>query len=178
MVQQCNRPPLRNELASTAPYPRSKSLEILGRRFAGPAISDQFERHLLAFLKALQTGAFDRAGVNKDVPRPVVRLDKSEALLAVEPLHGSPRHRTLSSGCACNQGGAEPQPMKSEIWEKFVGLTQSAQAKSFGRTRFALGSVFLAASQEGSTLTKHEVTRAGQPVFLYRPSSLAVGKTG
>jgi hypothetical protein len=68
--------------------------------------------------------------------------------------------------------------MKSEIWEKFVGLTQSAQAKSFGRTRFALGIVFLAASQEGSTLTKHGAARAGQPVFLYRPSSLAVGKTG
>jgi hypothetical protein len=33
--------------------------------------------------------------------------------------------------------------MKSEIWEKFIGLTQSAEAKSFGRTRFALGSVFL-----------------------------------
>ena len=68
--------------------------------------------------------------------------------------------------------------MKSEIWEKFVGLTQSAEAKSFGRTRFALDSVFLAASQEGSTLTEHETTRARQPVFLYRPSSLAVGKTG
>jgi hypothetical protein len=61
---------------------------------------------------------------------------------------------------------AKAQPMKSEIWEKFVGLTQGAQAKSFGRTRFALGSVFLAASQEGSTLTKHEATRAEQPVFF------------
>jgi hypothetical protein len=71
-------------------------------------------------------------------------LNKSEALLAVEPLHGSLRHKTLSSGCASNQGRAEAQPMKSQIWEKFVGLTQSAQAKSFGRTRFALGSVFLA----------------------------------
>jgi len=29
--------------------------------------------------------------------------------------------------------------MKSEIWEKFVGLTHSDEAKSFGRTRFALG---------------------------------------
>ena len=95
-MQQCNRRPLRNKLASTAPYPGSKSLQILGRRFASPPISDQFERHLLAFLKGLQAGAFDRADVNKDVPRPVVRLDKSEALLAVEPLHGSLRHKTLS----------------------------------------------------------------------------------
>ena len=177
-MQQCNRRPLRNKLASTAPYPRSESLQILGRRFASPAISDQFERHLLAFLKALQASAFDRTDVNKDVPRPVARLDKSEALLAVEPLHGSLRHRTLSLECACNQGRAKARPMKSEIWEKFVGLTQSAEAKSFGRTRFALGSVFLAASQEGSTLTEHEATRAGEPVFLYRPSSFAVGKTG
>ena len=94
---------MRNKLASTFTNPRSESSQILGRRFASPAISDQFERHLLAFLKALQTGAFDRADVNKDVPRPVVRLDKSEALLAIEPLHGSLRHKTLSLECACDQ---------------------------------------------------------------------------
>ena len=48
--------------------------------------------------------------------------------------------------------------MKSEIWEKFVGLTQSAEAKSFGRTRFALGSVFLAASQTRSVDAKFSYT--------------------
>jgi hypothetical protein len=96
--------------------------------------------------------------VNKDVPRPVARLDKSEALLAVEPLHGSLRHKTLSLECTCNQGRAKTRPLKSEIWEKFVGLTQGAEAKSFGRTRSALVSVFPAASQEGSTLTERETT--------------------
>jgi hypothetical protein len=93
--------------------------------------------------------------VNKDIPRPVVRLDKSEALLAVEPLHGSLRHKTLSLECARNQGRAKARLMRSEIWEKVVGLTQSAKANSFGRTRLALGSVFPAAWQEGSTLTSN-----------------------
>jgi hypothetical protein len=77
--------------------------------------------------------------------------------------------------------------MKSEIWEKFVGLTQSAEAKSFGRTRFALGSVFLAASQDKVSLREafvrvrhHELgqqfafdVEARQAVFFYRSSSLA-----
>jgi hypothetical protein len=68
---------------SAAGLPRNPSLEsmqIVGR----PAISDQLERHLLAFMKPPQAGAFDRADVNKDVLRPVVRLDESEAFLAVE----------------------------------------------------------------------------------------------
>ena len=92
----------------------------------------------------------------------------------------------------CRNQAAQTQPMKSEIWEKFVGLTQSAEAKSFGRTRFALGNVFLAASQDNVSLreafvhVRHnepgpqsafEIT-ARQPVFLYRSSSLAIGKTG
>jgi hypothetical protein len=81
--------------------------------------------------------------------------------------------------------------MKSEIWEKFVGLTRSAEAKSFGRTRFALGSVFLAASQTRSVCAKPSfasdtMSRVGSSLsrlrrdsqFFYRSSSLAIGKTG
>ena len=53
-MKQCNRRPLRNKLASTFTNPRSESSQILGRRFASPAIGARLERHLLAFIKPLQ----------------------------------------------------------------------------------------------------------------------------
>jgi hypothetical protein len=39
--------------------------------------------------------------VDKDILAAIIRLDKAEALLAVEPLHGSFRHVTFLSG-VCN----------------------------------------------------------------------------
>jgi hypothetical protein len=41
--------------------------------------------------------AFDRADVHEDILAAVIRLDETEAFLAVEPLHGSFRHIALLS---------------------------------------------------------------------------------
>jgi hypothetical protein len=82
-----------------------ESSQIFGGRFARPAISDQFERHLLAFVKPPQASAFYRSDVNKDVLRPVVRLDEPVAFLAVEPLHGSLRARLSPLELCRNQAG-------------------------------------------------------------------------
>jgi len=43
----------------------------------------------LAFIEPVQTGAFDGTNVDEHVLAPVIRLDETETLLAVEPLNGS-----------------------------------------------------------------------------------------
>jgi hypothetical protein len=50
------------------------------------------ERHLLTFGKARQSCALDCADMNEHILRAIVRLDESEAFLAIEPLHGSFGH--------------------------------------------------------------------------------------
>src|ERR1700728_3781872 len=50
---------------------------------------------LLAFDERTHAGALDRADVDEHVLRSVGRLDKSEALLGVEKLHGTGRHHGL-----------------------------------------------------------------------------------
>src|SRR6476659_6458203 len=49
-------------------------------------------RHLGAFAKRAKAVADDRALVDEQVLRAVIRGDEAEALLVAEPLHGSTRH--------------------------------------------------------------------------------------
>ena len=65
------------------------SFEIVGRRLAGLAIGDHVEFNLLAFIEAAHPRTLDRADMNEHVRAAVIRLDETETLLAVEPLHGS-----------------------------------------------------------------------------------------
>ncbi len=67
------------------------------RRFAGLAIGHNLEQNLLSLVEAVHPGAFDGADVHEDILAAVIRLDKAEAFLAVEPLYCTLRHMTLLS---------------------------------------------------------------------------------
>jgi hypothetical protein len=73
--------------------------------------------------------------VNEDILAAVIRLDESEALLTVEPLHCALRHMSLSfrvrvqCACACccvciwSRAWA-PDPLCFEFWKKVVSPTR------------------------------------------------------
>src|SRR4029450_6004190 len=63
--------------------------EILGRGLAGPAVGYDLIRDLLPFVEAVHSGPLNGADVNEHIAATVIRLNEAEALLAVEPLHGS-----------------------------------------------------------------------------------------
>src|SRR6202012_4912751 len=67
-------------------------LQILGRRLAGLAVSHDFERHALTFPEFAQSGTLHRANVYEHVLAAALGLDKSIALLRVEPFHGTVVH--------------------------------------------------------------------------------------
>src|SRR4029077_16895326 len=77
---------------------QSEGAEIRGRGFACFSVGNNVKGDLLSLVEVAHPSAFDRADVHEDIFTAVIRLDESEALLAVEPLHGSLRHITLLSG--------------------------------------------------------------------------------
>jgi len=70
----------------------SHGAQILGGGLAGPAVGDDLEGDLLPFVEGAHAGAFNGADMNEDVLAAGVRLNEAEALLVVEPLHGSDIH--------------------------------------------------------------------------------------
>jgi hypothetical protein len=78
------------------PCARTDGAEIIGRGLLGSSVYNKVKRDLLSLVEAAHSGAFDRADVHEDVLATVIWLDKSEALLGIEPLHGSLRHNNLS----------------------------------------------------------------------------------
>jgi len=74
----------------------SDSAQIIRRGLAGSSICNNVKRDLLSLVEGMHTGAFDGADVHEDILAAVVRLDKAEAFLAIEPLHGSLRHKFFS----------------------------------------------------------------------------------
>ena len=67
--------------------------QIFSSRLAGPAICNDVERDFLPFVKGAHASAFDRADMNKNFLVTVFRLNKTETLLVVKPLHCSHAHR-------------------------------------------------------------------------------------
>ena len=65
--------------------------------FTCPSIGNDLERDLLPLIEAVHPGAFDRADVDEDVVAAFIRLNESEAFLAVKPLDCSRRHGSLPS---------------------------------------------------------------------------------
>jgi hypothetical protein len=69
--------------------------------------------------------------VHEDILAAIVRLDKAEAFLAIEELHGSLRHITLLSGTGvigphiCAAGSFE-------IWRKIVSPTRNVRRGQVG----------------------------------------------
>src|SRR6266568_3450075 len=65
--------------------PLSGCLQVLGRRLTGLAVGYNLEGDLLALLELIESGALDRADMDENVGAAILRLDKSVALLGVEP---------------------------------------------------------------------------------------------
>src|SRR5215472_8594125 len=73
----------------------------------------ELEAHLLALVQVAEAGALDGRDMHKHIFRPILRLNEAIALLAVEPLHGSDRHRRPSEKRSSRRqvaGGASNYP--------------------------------------------------------------------
>jgi hypothetical protein len=70
--------------------------QILSGGLAGSAVRDHVEGDLLPFVERAQARAFDRADVHEDILAAGFRLNETEALLIVKPLHGSLVHGSPS----------------------------------------------------------------------------------
>src|SRR5262249_1191412 len=60
--------------------------------FSAPRISLSLEGYLLPFGQPMKARTLDRTNVNKHIRPTIVRLNKAEAFLAVEPLHNTRCH--------------------------------------------------------------------------------------
>jgi hypothetical protein len=76
-------------------------LQMAGARLA--TLGDEFVADLLRFIEGRQTSALDGADMNEHVLRTVIRLDKAEALLRIEPLNFACRH--IGNLSSCEQTG-------------------------------------------------------------------------
>src|SRR4051794_40823951 len=63
--------------------------QLFSGRFASPTISNDLELNLLPLAEASHARALDGADVNKYIIATGLRLNESEALLAVKPLYSS-----------------------------------------------------------------------------------------
>ena len=109
-----------------SPRCRSDSLQIVRRGLACPSIGNNVESDLLSLVEGTHAGAFDRADVHEYILAAVIWLDKAEAFLAIEELHGSLRHITLLSGT----GVTRPHICAAgsfEIWRKVVSPTRDVR---------------------------------------------------
>src|SRR5437764_3706485 len=78
--------------------------QIIGGRFAAAAVGHDVIGNLLSLIEGAHSGAFDRADVHEDILVAIFRLNETEALLAVEPLHRSLGHGTFPSVCDARVG--------------------------------------------------------------------------
>src|SRR6185312_1571652 len=86
---------------------RASGFEVDRRQFA--ALLLNIEADLLAFVETIQSGALDRADMDKHVLAAGIRLDESETLGGVEPLDGACSHglhpvrECGTPSCACSR---------------------------------------------------------------------------
>jgi hypothetical protein len=112
---------------------RSDGAQILGRGFASLSIDDLFEFDLLSLAQPAHPGAFNRADMHENILAAIVRLNETETFLAVEPLYGSSRHKTLSFSACVHKLRSQTQSFMFEI----LGEVVSLRAISGGPSRLA-----------------------------------------
>jgi hypothetical protein len=105
----------------------SGGAQIVCRGFAGPAIGYNLERNPLSLVEAVHASTFDGADVHEDILAAIIRLDKTEAFLSVEPLHCTLRHMTLLSGVCLGRPRSRAARFIFEIWRKVVSPTRIAR---------------------------------------------------
>ena len=113
---------------------------------------------LLSLVEAAHSGAFDRADVHEDILVAVLRLDKAEALLAIEPLHGSLVHGSFPYvsdarvGCPARYRAAVPSISILEKCLKRARLWKGEAAQSIGQGSIARDMGFVNARKVKETL--------------------------
>jgi ribosomal protein S21 len=157
---------------------RSDSLQIVRRELACPSIGNNVESDLLSLVEGTHASAFDRADVHENILAAVVRLDKAEALLIVEELHGSSRHITHLSDIGVMRPHIRAAG-RFEIWRRsLVRRGMCGEAKSFGRSSVPLYGASQCDRKESREKTGY---LAGQPhlILAYRiPISLLSAARG
>src|SRR5258708_18220027 len=96
---------------------RSDGAQIVRRGLARLSISNNVESDLLSLVEPAHPSAFDRADMPEDILAAVIRLDEAEALLDIEPLHGSLRHLVFFQ-LRVSSGRAPAQPVRSSFGGK------------------------------------------------------------
>ena len=102
------------------------SVQIVRRGLACLSIGDNVESDLLSLVEDTHASAFDRADVHEDIFAAIVWLDKAEALLVIEELHGSFCH-IASFRYVCNEAARSAQPICSRFGEKSSVQTRDAR---------------------------------------------------
>lgn len=72
---------------------RLGSAQVFRSRFAGPAICDDLEIDPLALYERCEPGVLDGADMDENVVPSTFRLNETETLLGVKPLHNSRIHQ-------------------------------------------------------------------------------------
>src|SRR5258707_1041436 len=125
---------------------RLDSLQILRRGLARIlSIGNNVESDLLSLVEDTHASAFDRADVHEDLLAAIIRLDKAEASLVIEELHGSLRHMTVLSGTcvmrphvSAGQSVRDLEKSRQSGAECAVGPSRSVKARSTLRRPFQL----------------------------------------
>jgi hypothetical protein len=114
---------------------RSDGAQIVRRGLTGLAISNNVESDLLSLVEPLHSSAFHCADVHEDILTAVIRLDEAEALLDIEPLHGSLRHiALLSVTCVVRPRGKRSRFVRVLEESRQSDAEMRGEAKSFGRS--------------------------------------------
>src|SRR5260370_23081112 len=105
---------------------RSDGAQIVRRGLTRLSVSNNVESDLLSLVEPMHPSAFDCADMHEDILAAVIWLDEAEALLDIEPLHGSLRHLALLSvtyvvGPRASAAGS------FEFWRKVVSPPRAAR---------------------------------------------------
>jgi hypothetical protein len=114
---------------------RSDGAQIVGGRLAGPGIGYNLEGDLLSPVEGTHSCTFDRPDVHENILAAILRLNETEASLAVEPLHDSLRHGTLlSDECSGKLHRSRSRFMSRDLEEvRQSDAQRRGEANSFGR---------------------------------------------
>src|SRR6266852_4039674 len=106
---------------------RSDHLQIVRRGLACPSIGDNVESDLLSLVEDTHASAFDRADVHEDILAAIIRLNKAEAFLVIEELHGSLGHMISSFHVRVRPHVSAADLF--EIWRKVVSPDAGCAAR-------------------------------------------------
>jgi hypothetical protein len=114
-------------------YIRGKARRALGEReivrahLAPHPVVLYFEGNLLTFSQAGKASSLDRADMNEHVAAAVMGLNKSEALLPIEPLHGTCCHFSSPNRSPRANGASKNSTSSMSLEKEPAGAFNKAQ---------------------------------------------------